>query len=41
MHNKQMQMDAEPTPIKRKPQPNEESDNGEVHKAQEDLAIYK
>ena len=39
--NKRMQSDAELPPIKRTPQPNEESENAEIHEAQENLAIHE
>ena len=41
MSIKLMQLDHELTPIKRTPQPNEESENGEIYQAQEDLEIYE
>ena len=41
LHNKHMQSDNELTPINRTPQPNEESENGEIYQAQEDLEIYE
>lgn len=39
--NKHVKCDAELPPLERTPQPNEESEDAEIHTAQKDLAIQQ